>query len=545
MATVVLQYWAPSVLFKRRILYLKEGVPCRIGRCHKNEFAFTNNALFKTSYPHISHYHAFLVFAKDKFFLQDSSSNGTFVNGNLVGKLSSCQIFSEDIVKLGKDYHFDGEFQCFCFKITLTVGDVDFRYSKLIEEEYPNSLHLYSKPPTTEDMSLSVLYDKTLERFEVLQIFDSYGDIDLNKCTEFKYIINRIKEKGFINFYHYITRNLTSQEDEYNHLLMDNITHYVLCIGFSKRAELQKWFIKQESKLLFVKWQYLNDLEKIEVLTACNIPYKKLDITEKQKLFHRYSSFIDQSRDVFKIHFTEISKIIHNKNHLILDGFVFVPLEVLIAAIINIFRKKVQERLTIINKNLCKILYEKRIISIIKYIEKILLPTNNKSTGVKRIVKHNMVDKLAEESFPLCMNILNYYLNKNHHLRNGGRFQYGLFLKGSGMPLSDALIFWRNHFTKKMDVKHFEKQYSYHIRHLYGAVGKMFSYPPHDCNTILKVMAGPVEYHGCPFKLLNKENIFFELKRNQISDTDKGKDTNLRGVPLDSCVSCTSKQLEW
>lgn len=57
---------------------------------------------------------------------------------------------------------------------------------------------------------------------------------------------------------------------------MDNITHYVLCIGFSKRAELQKWFIKQESKLLFVKWQYLNDLEKIEVLTACNIPYKKV-----------------------------------------------------------------------------------------------------------------------------------------------------------------------------------------------------------------------------------------------------------------------------
>lgn len=52
--------------------------------------------------------------------------------------------------------------------------------------------------------------------------------------------------------------------------------------------------------------------------------------------------------------------------------------------------------LQIINKNLCKILYEKRIISIIKYIEKILLPTNNKSTGVKRIVKHNMVDKVKK-----------------------------------------------------------------------------------------------------------------------------------------------------
>lgn len=276
MATLILQYWAPSPLFKRRILYLKEDIPYRIGRCHKNEFATTHNALFETSFPHISHHHAFFMFSKDKFYLQDSSINGTLVNGKLIKKLTSHQIFSEDIVQLGVDCYCDGIFQCFRFKIILALGDSNFKYSKLLDEEYPYSLHLYSKPPTAEDMSLSLLYDKTLERFEVLQIFDSYGEIDLNKFSNIKFIVDHIREKGFINIHNYITRKLTSLEDEYDSHHLDNIAHYVLCIGLSKNSLLQKWFIKQETKLLYIKWKYLNNLEKIDILAEYNIPYMKI-----------------------------------------------------------------------------------------------------------------------------------------------------------------------------------------------------------------------------------------------------------------------------
>lgn len=42
-------------------------------------------------------------------------------------------------------------------------------------------------------------------------------------------------------------------------------------------------------------------------------------------------------------------------------------------------------------------------------------------------------------------------LRQDHHLRHGARMQYGLFLKGIGLSLEDALAFWRAEFTKKMD----------------------------------------------------------------------------------------------
>jgi len=41
-------------------------------------------------------------------------------------------------------------------------------------------------------------------------------------------------------------------------------------------------------------------------------------------------------------------------------------------------------------------------------------------------------------------------LQKEHKLKHGARLQYGLFLKGIGLSLEDAMIFWRSEFTKVM-----------------------------------------------------------------------------------------------
>lgn len=46
---------------------------------------------------------------------------------------------------------------------------------------------------------------------------------------------------------------------------------------------------------------------------------------------------------------------------------------------------------------------------------------------------------------------LHHALRANHHLRHGGRMQYGLFLKGVGLTLEQSLAFWKSEFTKKMD----------------------------------------------------------------------------------------------
>ena len=49
------------------------------------------------------------------------------------------------------------------------------------------------------------------------------------------------------------------------------------------------------------------------------------------------------------------------------------------------------------------------------------------------------------------MRQLHDQLRIDHHLRHGGRMQYGLFLKGIGLTLQQSLTFWRKEFTKRMD----------------------------------------------------------------------------------------------
>ncbi len=59
--------------------------------------------------------------------------------------------------------------------------------------------------------------------------------------------------------------------------------------------------------------------------------------------------------------------------------------------------------------------------------------------------------QLAKKDYPLCALQLHQSLRAHHHLRHHGRQQYGLFLKGIGLSLEEALKFWRAEFSKVMD----------------------------------------------------------------------------------------------
>lgn len=77
-------------------------------------------------------------------------------------------------------------------------------------------------------------------------------------------------------------------------------------------------------------------------------------------------------------------------------------------------------------------------------------------TGVhfhpKHLLSLILLRQLSAKSFPLCMRQLHQSLREHHHLRHGGRMQYGLFLKGIGLSLEQALQFWRSEFIRgKMD----------------------------------------------------------------------------------------------
>ena len=117
------------------------------------------------------------------------------------------------------------------------------------------------------------------------------------------------------------------------------------------------------------------------------------------------------------------------------------------------------------------------------------------------------LDAAAAQSFPLCMRNLYGHLKDSHHLKHGGRMQLGLFLKGIGLRLEDALAFWRAEFCRKIPGETFEKQYAYGIRHNYGREGKRADYTPYSCLKVIMSTPGAGEHHGCPYRTFSEESL--------------------------------------
>jgi DNA primase large subunit len=49
-----------------------------------------------------------------------------------------------------------------------------------------------------------------------------------------------------------------------------------------------------------------------------------------------------------------------------------------------------------------------------------------------------------------------------------------------GLPIEEAIAFWRKSFSKMPDDK-FNKEHKYNIRHSYGLEGKRANYPAKRC----------------------------------------------------------------
>ena len=84
---------------------------------------------------------------------------------------------------------------------------------------------------------------------------------------------------------------------------------------------------------------------------------------------------------------------------------------------------------------------------------------------VGEVITLKDLNKAAAESFPLCAKHLFRKMKEDHHLRHEGRRQLQLYLKGIGLALEEAMLFWKTEFCKKIPAEKFEKEYAYAVRH--------------------------------------------------------------------------------
>ena len=150
---------------------------------------------------------------------------------------------------------------------------------------------------------------------------------------------------------------------------------------------------------------------------------------------------------------------------------------------------------------------------------------------VSEVITLKDLNKAAAESFPLCAKHLFRKMKEDHHLRHEGRRQLQLYLKGIGLALEEAMLFWKTEFCKKIPAEKFEKEYAYAVRHAYGKEGKRVDYTPHTCMKCIAANPGGGENHGCPFKTFGEEGLRAALsgmqikpaKVNEIVDKAKGQ----------------------
>jgi DNA primase large subunit len=74
---------------------------------------------------------------------------------------------------------------------------------------------------------------------------------------------------------------------------------------------------------------------------------------------------------------------------------------------------------------------------------------DNRKVPVGEISAGQLAGLVAGRHFPLCMSVMYERLANEHHLKHWGLQQFTLFLKSIGLPLEQALLFFRQQFSPR------------------------------------------------------------------------------------------------
>ncbi|NXP59364.1 PRI2 primase, partial [Chloropsis cyanopogon] len=220
----------------------------------------------------------------------------------------------------------------------------------------------------------------------------------------------------------------------------------------------------------------------------------------------------------YKVGLADAVDLFRARRVFIKDGFAYVPFKEIDVIVLNNYRTKLSKALALTARSLPSIQSDERLQPLLNHLSHSYVGPDysiEKNTGK---ISLDQIDALSVKSFPLCMRQLHRALRDSHHLRHGGRMQYGLFLKGIGLTLEQALEFWKKEFIRgKVDADKFDKGYAYSIRHNYGKEGKRTDYTPYSCMKI--IMSNPPsqgDYHGCPFRHSDPELLKQKLQSYKI-----------------------------
>lgn len=226
----------------------------------------------------------------------------------------------------------------------------------------------------------------------------------------------------------------------------------------------------------------------------------------------------------FKVDWERVEDLVEQRRVLLRAGKAYVPVSQQISLVLAEFTTRLDKALELTSRALPRLDEDDRLIPILNHLSLgFTAPEYNSSTTPTTLdgkaLTAASIDSLVQY-FPMCMRHLHTTLRRDKLLKHFGRLQYNLFLKGIGLSVEEALIFWRTSFSLISDER-FQKDYRYNVRHAYGLEGTRRNYKPMSCQQILIDRAPKVgEAHGCPYRHFNVDNLIMGLGAMGVSDRD-------------------------
>ncbi|XP_066109077.1 DNA primase large subunit isoform X1 [Saccopteryx bilineata] len=381
---------------------------------------------------------------------------------------------------------------------------------------YPHSLQFYLQPPT-ENISLMEFENLAIDRVKLLKTVENLGVSYVKGTEQYQSKLEAEVRKVKFSF-------RESLEDEYEPRRRDHISHFILRLAYCQSEDLRRWFIQQEMDLLRFRFSILPKDRIQDFLKDSHLQFEAVSVEDKslRDKIIASSPGLNESvelESVYKVPFADALDLFRVRKVYLEDGFAYVPLKDIVAIILNEFRTKLSKALALTARSLPAVQSDERLQPLLTRLSHSYTGQDYSTLGNVGKISLDQIDSLSIKSFPPCMRQLHKVLRENHHLRHGGRMQYGLFLKGIGLTLEQALQFWKQEFIKgKMDPDKFDKGYSYNIRHSFGKEGKRTDYTPFSClKIILNNPPGQGDYHGCPFRHSDPELLKQKLQSYKIA----------------------------
>ncbi|KAK0083768.1 hypothetical protein PV325_008256 [Microctonus aethiopoides] len=403
-----------------------------------------------------------------------------------------------------------------------------------LKEQYPHDVQMYHTWPT-ESFQLHEFRELGIERRNILKMIEFLMNrADLKTIEDRKAaLISSLRRDG----YNYAAKLLNGQgcsshsDIELEARKRDAASHFVLRLAYSQTPELKRWFVAMEVEYMKMKLTSLNKEGMSKLLELNHFTYQPIPQSEKEELRDKLFAATPKISsldgiDFYKVPFAKVLDLVRTRKVYLKKGMAYTPQFELSSLFISQFKRQLTKALENTTECFYALEGDERIYSFLKNLPN-YFPQEDRAVWSNEETPIEALDDLSRISYPLCMRTLHEALRANHHLKNSGRLQYGLFLKGIGVKMEDSLQFWRSEFTKKIEPDKFDKSYAYSFKHFYGAVGSQIKYTPMGCAKIINNMAAAGEYHGCPYRQMDTEILRKKLISYGLPDAGVSEIVNL------------------